>query len=273
MKPALQSLVFMDTETANLRGAPFLLEIGAVRVVDGEAQETFQELVLPPVPIDPEATEIHGIQEDEVRQADFAPAVLKRFCEFVGADWMVAHNAAFDARVLAYECARGSVTPPSGAFLDTLSLAKRHLPDSPDHKLQTLCQFLNFESGRHHRALDDAVWCWRVFEACAEEAQNNPDEWTQAKLLGRVPITVAGHTPSPPRVPGRLRGLERAVAEGEEINLLYTGATGAGSTLPVLPRFLFERKKKGYLEAECLRSGLLKTYLLDKVKRVSSAGS
>lgn len=273
MSTGLKSLVFMDTETATLRGAPFLLELGAVRVVDGEAQDTFQEFVLPPVPIDPEATAIHGIDEDMVRQADFAPAVLQRFLEFVGDDWMVAHNAAFDARVLGFEHARAGTEPPPGAFLDTLPLARRHLPESPDHKLQTLCQFLDLEEGRHHRALDDAVWCWRVFKACAEEADDQEEAWTPAKLLGRVPITVAGHTPRPPRIPRRLRAIEGAVREGETLNLLYSGGNGITSTLPVLPRFLFERKQKGYLEAECLRSGLLKTYLLDKIKGVAPARS
>lgn len=261
----------MDTETATLRGAPFLLELGAVRVVDGEAQDTFQELVLPPVPIDPDATLIHGIDETHVRQADFCPAVLQRFIEFVGDDWMVAHNAAFDARVLGFECARASQAPPPGPFLDTLPLARRHLPESPDHKLHTLCQFLDLEDGRHHRALDDAVWCWRVFEACSQEADEADEAWSPAKLLGRVPITVAGHTPRPPRIPARLRALERAVQDGEALELLYTGATGAASALPVLPQFLFERKQKGYLEAECLRSGLLKTYLLDKIKGIAPA--
>jgi DNA polymerase III epsilon subunit family exonuclease len=271
MSQGLKSLVFMDTETATLRGAPFLLELGAVRVVDGDALETFQELVLPPVPIDPDATLVHGIDEAQVRQADFAPAVIERFREFVGDDWMVAHNAPFDARVLGFEYARGCLAPPPGPFLDTLPLARRHLPEAPDHKLRTLCQYLEFESGRHHRALDDAVWCWRVFQACAEDAEDHDEAWTQTKLLGRVPITVTGHMPRPPRLSARLRGIERAVAENEEVNLHYTSANGAGSTLPVLPRFLFERKQKGYLEAECLRSGLLKTYLLERIKKVSPA--
>jgi hypothetical protein len=112
MSQGLKSLVFMDTETATLRGAPFLLELGAVRVVDGDALETFQELVLPPVPIDPDATLVHGIDEAQVRQADFAPAVIERFREFVGDDWMVAHNASFDARVLLGVASR----PPRGPF-------------------------------------------------------------------------------------------------------------------------------------------------------------
>lgn len=78
MNPDGRPLVFMDTETANLRGAPFLLELAGVRVEGGEVVDTFAELVLPPVAIEPEATEIHGIDEDAVRQADPAPLVDRK---------------------------------------------------------------------------------------------------------------------------------------------------------------------------------------------------
>jgi hypothetical protein len=37
----------------------------------------------------------------------------------------------------------------------------------------------------------------------------------------------------------------------------------------VRPRVLFELGRKAYLEAECQRSGTLKTYRLDRVQRVS----
>ena len=267
MNPDGRPLVFMDTETANLRGAPFLLELAGVRVEGGEVVDTFAELVLPPVAIEPEATEIHGIDEDAVRQADPAPLVMRRFLEYLGDDWLVAHSAGFDARVLAYECARAGIAPPRNPFVDTVPLAKRYLPEAPDHKLETLCQYLDLEEGDHHRALDDATWCWQVFAACAAEAEAQGHEWTAAGLLGRVPITVAGKGPEPPRLPGRLRPLERAARAGESVRLVY-GEGRSPSELPVTPLFLFERKGKGYLEAECHHSGLLKTYLLERVQRV-----
>jgi hypothetical protein len=62
-------IVYLDTETATLLGAPHLLEIGAVRVVDGEAIDRFDTLVRPQVPIEAEATAIHGIPDDAVRDA------------------------------------------------------------------------------------------------------------------------------------------------------------------------------------------------------------
>lgn len=260
-------LVILDCETASPVGAPFLIELGALRVVDGEVQETFQELVLPPVPVDPESTAIHGLTEDDLRSADETFRVLERFRAWVGDDWMVAHNASSDTRILGFEYARNDLAPPPGVFLCTLELARKHLPDAPDHKLDTLRQFLDLEDGGH-RALADAAAAWKVLEACMDEAgaPESAAEW----LAGRsAPLTIAGRAPGAPRMSQRLRRLESAIRDGAEVTLLYgEGAAGAPSRLRVFPRFLFERRGKGYLEGECQTSGLLKTYLLEKVRKV-----
>ena len=49
-------IVAFDTETATLRGAPHLLEIGAVRIVDGDIVEHFEALVRPEVPVEAAAS-------------------------------------------------------------------------------------------------------------------------------------------------------------------------------------------------------------------------
>ena len=67
----------------------------------------------------------------------------------------------------------------------------------------------------------------------------------------------------------RLRPLAQAVREQGEVTLLYGGAeSSVPSSLPVMPRLLYERHKKSYLEAECIRTGTLKTYLLDRIQKV-----
>ena len=65
-------LVVLDTENATARGAPHLLEVGAVRVVDGEVQDSFESLVCPPVEIDPETAAFHGITDVHCDSTDFA---------------------------------------------------------------------------------------------------------------------------------------------------------------------------------------------------------
>lgn len=261
-------IVFLDTETATLLGAPHLLEIGAVRVVDGEVVDRFETLVRPQVPIEPEATAIHGIEDDAVREAPDAGAAIAGFLGWLGEDWMAAHGARFDAGVLAFECVRWGLVPPTAPILDTVKIAHKLLPDSPDHKLPTLCQILEIETEVHHRALPDAVSCWKVLEACVERLPADPPA-TTADLLAfcSPPVTVAGSAPRMPRIAPRLRPIEEALRSKARITVLY-GESEVPSRLSILPRILFESRRRGYLEAECVRSGLLKTYRLDRVHRI-----
>lgn len=263
------ALVCVDTETATLSGPPHLLELGAVRVVEGEVVEHFSELVLPAVEIDPAASAIHGIEERDVRAARPAAEVLARFNAWLGDDWLAAHNASFDARVLAFEYARAGLAAPAQPWIDTLRLARRALPDAPDHKLETLADHLGLEESDHHRALPDAVWCWKVLEACIERLGGDPSPAGLLARAGGVPLTLAASAPSAGRaLKPRLRGLERACRERSRVRLLYGALGEAPAPLEVVPWLLFEQASRGYLEAECCASGILKTYRLDRIQRV-----
>jgi len=263
-------LVVLDTETATVQGAPHLLELGAVRVVAGEVADEFEALVRPEVAIEPEASAVHGIREEDVRGAAEAAEVLAAFRDWVGDDWMAAHNAPFDARVLGFEYARRRLAPPPGPLIDSLALARRHLPDAPDHKLATLTQVLELEDGPAHRALSDAVYCWKVIEACLERAQGGPS--AAAELLGRgAPLTIAAAAPPSPPMARRLRPIEAALEAGASVTLLYGEGAEPPARIEVRPRFLYRHRGKGYLEAECARSDTLKTYRLDRVRRVLAA--
>lgn len=262
-------LVCLDTETARLGGPPHLLELGAVRIVEGEVADHFERYVRPPVDVDPDATAIHGIGEEDVRDAPTAAEVLPEFLAWLGDDWMAAHNAAFDARVLGFELARAGLEAPGQPFVDSLKLARKLIPESPDHKLETLAEFLELEEGEHHRALPDAVWCWKVLEACIERMEGEASPASLVSRSGGVPITIPGHAPSAGRgLKPRLRKLALACERREEITLLYGQPPEPPVPLRVLPAILYRQAERAYLEAECCSSGLLKTYRLDRVQRV-----
>ncbi len=262
-------IVVLDTETASPRGAPHLIELGAVRAVDGEIVGRFESLVRPQVPIAPEAAEVHGLEDPDVADAAPADEVLARFLDWLGEDWMAAHDAPRDARVLAFELTRAGLPLPTAPMLDTLRLARKLIPEAPDHRLETLCDVLALEADAHHRALPDAVWAFKVLEACAERLDG---ETTAERLLAtaaRVPVTIAGHAPEgPTRVKPSWRPLVGTCGDGHALTLLYGSGEEPPVELPVVPRLLYTAQKKGYLEAECLSTGLLKTYRLDRIRRV-----
>lgn len=272
-KHAHPPLVVLDTETATSSGPPHLLEVGAIRIEDGEVAQHLGRLVLPQVAIDPETTLIHGIDEDDVRNAPLAHEVLQELSALCEGAWLAAHNARFDAKVLAFEYARAELEPPTGPWIDTLALARSVLTEAPDHKLGTLVEHLGLDAGTLHRALADAVACWQVLEICIERS-GGWDAIGKSALLGRgaAPITIHAHAPGTPTRPAaRVRRLERARREEELVRIVYGGSVGAPARPMVLPRFLFQDRDKGYLEAECQASGSLKTYRLDRVQRVEDA--
>jgi DNA polymerase III epsilon subunit family exonuclease len=267
-------LVVFDTECATAHGAPHLLEIGAVRAVDGEIVDHFEALVRPEVPIEAEAIEVHGIDEDMVRDARPAAEVIAEFVAFAGEDWLVAHSVMHDAQVLGFEAARHGLALPDTTMIDTLKLVRHCVPDAADHKLDTLVGHFDIEADVQHRALADAVSCWKVMEECLE-LLTLPDDTVRDRerllleLVARAGtrVTLAKAGPKMPRLSQRLRRLERACRGRERVTLVY-GIEEVPAQLVVSPRVLYQMGDKGYLEAECVRSGLIKTYRLDRVVRV-----
>ncbi len=265
-------IAVFDTECATARGTPHLVELAAVLVVDGDVADRFESLVRPQVPIDADATAVHGIRDGDVRSAPDATEALGRFVDWLGAvPWMAAHSARFDAHVLAFEFVRTGLTPPDASVLDTLRLSRKAFPDAPDHKLDTLCQLLAIEVDVHHRALPDAVSCWKVLEAAqAAIARDEPGQdvdWPALQARIGATITFRSEMPQPARLTPRLRALDEACRTQRRVTIVY-GEEGQLAHLPVSPRLLFRHDKKNYLEAECTRSGLLKTYRLDRVHQV-----
>lgn len=102
------TFVVIDTETTGLDpGYDRIIEIAAVRVPRDDKEEP--ELLLDTL-IDPEmpikGTEIHGIRNDDVKGAPTFARVAAHFARSISDALIVAHNADFDVRFLAFELSR-----------------------------------------------------------------------------------------------------------------------------------------------------------------------
>jgi DNA polymerase III epsilon subunit family exonuclease len=154
--------VAFDVETSSFdQSLCEVVEIAAARVVGGRVTARFHELVRPERGIRAEAAGVHGITDDEVRDAAPFAEVWRRFRDFVGADTLVAHNGQrFDVPVL-----RRLAEPLGGAewltCFDTLPLA-RALVDGRA-RLGVLAERFGIEAGRSHRADADVETLARVF--------------------------------------------------------------------------------------------------------------
>ncbi|MBQ4630787.1 MAG: PolC-type DNA polymerase III [Clostridia bacterium] len=148
--------VVFDIETTGFSAEnDRIIEIGAVRVKNREITDTFSVFVNPERPIPAKITELTGIDDDMVKDADIIENVIKDFYEFVGDAVLVAHNASFDTSFIKAN-ARRCEMPYAFSCIDTLELARGLVHGIKNYKLNTLCKHFNISLENHHRACDDA---------------------------------------------------------------------------------------------------------------------
>lgn len=139
-----------------------MIEIGAVKVEEGQITERFSTFINPEVPIPFEIEQLTGINDHMVLDAPKVEEILPKFIEFCGDAVMVAHNAGFDMSFIDRNCERLKL-PYEATVVDTVSLARILLPSLNRYKLDTVAKALGIALDNHHRAVDDAACTAEIF--------------------------------------------------------------------------------------------------------------
>ena len=154
----------VDTETNGRAGeACELTEVGAVLVGGGELHDRWETLVNGAAPLSRAIQRFTQISQQMVDAAPPADAVLPDLADQIGGRVLVAHNAAFDRRVLKQAFARAQLPWPDPPTICTVALARRFAPLVRQRRLAALADALGIEVETTHRALADAETCARVF--------------------------------------------------------------------------------------------------------------
>ena len=158
-----QDYVVFDIETTGFNSEnDRIIEIGAVKVVNGKITETFSEFVNPERPIPYKITQLTTITDDMVKDAEIIEKVLPRFLDFCEGAVLVAHNAGFDTGFIRANCRRLDL-PYDYTAVDTLGLARCLMPHLGKYTLDNICKHLNIILETHHRAVDDATATGKIF--------------------------------------------------------------------------------------------------------------
>jgi DNA polymerase-3 subunit epsilon len=161
---ATAEFLVVDTETNGRAGEDCeLTEVGAVLVGGGELHERWETLVSGRAPLSRAIQRFTRISQQMVDGAPAADAVLPDLADQLDGRVLVAHNAAFDRRVLRQAFARADLPWPDPPALCTLALARRFAPLARQRRLAALADALGIEVETTHRALADAETCARVF--------------------------------------------------------------------------------------------------------------
>ena len=139
-----------------------IIEIGAVKVENGQIVDKFSTFVNPERPIPFEITNLTSITDEMVLDAPTIEVVLPQFLEFIGEGTLVAHNAGFDVGFIEQNC-RVLGLEQEFTAVDTVALARVLLPTLSKYKLNLVAKALGISLENHHRAVDDAGATAEIF--------------------------------------------------------------------------------------------------------------
>lgn len=146
--------VVCDLETTGLNPMnDRIIEVGMVRIQQGEIVEKYHTMVNPGMPLSLKIKRITGIDDADLADAPPITEIINDVVDYIGNDAIVGHNIRFDLDFLS--AAHG--LPLNNPHYDTVELARLLIPDASSYRLESLCSMLHIDTGGSHRALNDAL--------------------------------------------------------------------------------------------------------------------
>ena len=163
--------VVFDLETTGIsRVYDEVVEISAVKVRGGKVVDEFSTLVNPGRHIPSGASQVNGITDQMVAYAPRFVKVLQEFLDFTEGYPLVGHNiASFDMKFICRDAEKYYGSVPVNDYVDTLPLARKHLPNLSHHKLTDLASYYGLTTDGAHRALNDCRMNQQVYECMVKE--------------------------------------------------------------------------------------------------------
>ena len=150
--------VVIDVETTGLDYTrEKIIEFAGVKLVNGKIKETFETLVNPHHHIRKSSQAIHGISEDDLKDAPEEEEIYPEIFEFIGDATIVAHNAVFDFSFLNRTSKRLYNKVLENNYIDTQMMFKEVYPQFESCGLDCLITVFGSSNEHRHRAMGDAM--------------------------------------------------------------------------------------------------------------------
>lgn len=153
--------VFIDVETTGLSPTKdAIVQVSALRFFGKKAIDGLNSYVNPCRPIPKEATKIHGITDDKVKDSPSIDEIKEPFMNLIKGPILVGYNATFDLNFLdhAFHGALDSIE-----YIDVMWIAKTLLT-LPDYRLETVAEYAEFQpEGGYHDSLTDCTATAAIF--------------------------------------------------------------------------------------------------------------
>ena len=256
--------VAFDTETSGKYPLDSeICELAAVKWKAGEVIGTFQSLFSVRKPMSDEVIAIHKITNEMLEGAPKIDEKLQEFVDFVGSGYLLAHHAPFDMGFLAVELERLKITFPKNPGFCTSLLSRNLIPESPNHRLQTLVEHLGIPKRTAHRALSDAEACLDVGIKCFEVFGNGDLRSLQRKQ-GRT-LNWSSFSIQNLKAEERYVDLVEAVLHKTPVQIKYSGGSRPGQARTVKPVGLVRSPGQDFLVAKAEEGEHPKRYYLNRI--------
>lgn len=162
-----QKYISIDFETTGLSSLnDRIVEIGAVKFINGQPEKTFNTLVHSVVPIPPLVSKINGITNEMIKNSpnEFdAITDLSIFLEDAlnEKNILCTHNADFDMSFLKEAFKRTGINA-SIIYIDTLQIARMTVNGLENYKQDLVLSHFNINNNYAHRASSDALSCGKL---------------------------------------------------------------------------------------------------------------
>ena len=184
----LSTFIAFDFETTGLdHQNDKIIEVAAIKFIDGEIADRYVELVNPGMSIPSVITEITGISDKMVRSSPSEELIIDDLLSFIGDNPLVAHNIHFDEKFLFQLCNRLGRDVLKNAQYDTLQLGRSVLYDQPVFNLSALSEYFGLSSKGAHRAEKDTENTGLIFLELVHEVSKYPLE-----TISRVNSMIKG---------------------------------------------------------------------------------
>ncbi|QQP14669.1 3'-5' exonuclease [Lysinibacillus agricola] len=161
----------LDFETTGLDPEESsIIQIAAVKYRNFEKVDEFFTYINPIENIPAKITRITGITNEDVEDAPYIFDKIYELVEFLEGETIVAHNAPFDMKFLLTNINNmKKLSYVKYRVIDTLSLSRKYIDFTKNHKLATLKSFLKLNHLKSHDALHDCYVTAELYKYCYEE--------------------------------------------------------------------------------------------------------
>lgn len=178
----INSYVAIDLETTGVNPVKDeILEIGALKVVDGKVTDTYKKFISVTCDISPYIVELTGITKEMSDTGIPEEQAIDEITQFCDGFVLLGHNIRFDYSFLKAKCVKYRKNIANDA-LDTLKIARKKLKELESRSLSYLCEYYEIPPARSHRAFDDAESTMKLYNIFRQQFADEEELFDSFKI-------------------------------------------------------------------------------------------